>query len=83
MTAATPVTGVRAADLRFPLVDALRGFAALSVFSFHLLLQPGYSPPASLQPWTANLNVGVPIFFVISGFVICLLYTSPSPRDRS
>ena len=59
-----------AADPRFPLVDALRGFAALSVFSFHLLLQPGYAPPASLQPWSANLNVGVPVFFVISGFVI-------------
>lgn len=70
MTAAAPVTGVRAADLRFPHVDALRAFAALSVFAFHLLLQPGYAPPASLQPWTANLNVGVPVFFVISGFVI-------------
>ena len=58
------------ADRRYPLVDALRGFAALSVFAFHLLLQPGYSPPESLQPWTANLNVGVPVFFVISGFVI-------------
>ena len=70
MTTAAPIAGVRAADPRFPLVDALRGFAALSVFSFHLLLQPGYAPPASLQPWTANLNVGVPVFFVISGFVI-------------
>ncbi|MEA2319661.1 MAG: hypothetical protein QOD44_3850 [Solirubrobacteraceae bacterium] len=70
MTAAAPTAAVRATDPRFPLVDALRGFAALSVFSFHLLLQPGYAPPASLQPWTANLNVGVPVFFVISGFVI-------------
>jgi peptidoglycan/LPS O-acetylase OafA/YrhL len=64
------VTAARPGNPRFPLVDALRGFAALSVFGFHLLLQPGYSPPESLLPWTANLNVGVPVFFVISGFVI-------------
>jgi peptidoglycan/LPS O-acetylase OafA/YrhL len=64
------MTAARPGATRFPLVDALRGLAALSVFSFHLLLQPGYSPPASLLPWTANLNVGVPVFFVISGFVI-------------
>jgi peptidoglycan/LPS O-acetylase OafA/YrhL len=70
VTAAVPVPGPRSTDVRFPLVDALRGLAALSVFSFHLLLQPGYAPPVSLQPWTANLNVGVPVFFVISGFVI-------------
>ena len=64
------MTAARTGNPRYPLVDSLRALAALSVFAFHLLLQPGYSPPQSLLPWTANLNVGVPVFFVISGFVI-------------
>ncbi len=57
-------------DLRYDGIDSLRAFAALSVFGFHLLLQPGFTPPDWLIPYTANLNVGVSVFFVISGFVI-------------
>ena len=58
------------ADPRFDAVDSLRGLAALSIFAFHLTLQPGFLPPAALQPYAANLTCGVSVFFVLSGFVI-------------
>jgi peptidoglycan/LPS O-acetylase OafA/YrhL len=61
---------VKRADPRFDAVDTLRALAALAVFGFHLALQPGLAPPRWLIPYAANLNVGVSIFFVISGFVI-------------
>ena len=58
------------ADPRFDGVDSLRALAALSVFGFHLVLYGGFAPPRWLLPYAANLNVGVSLFFVISGFVI-------------
>jgi peptidoglycan/LPS O-acetylase OafA/YrhL len=61
---------VKRADPRYDGIDSLRALAALSVFGFHLALQPGFAPPEWLAPYTANLNVGVSVFFVISGFVI-------------
>lgn len=58
----------------FPLVDALRAFAALLVVSYHVIV---------LTPWDVTLTqgalllthmgwIGVDFFFVISGFVIAL-----------
>jgi peptidoglycan/LPS O-acetylase OafA/YrhL len=61
---------VRRPDPRFDGIDTLRALAALSVFGFHLALQPGFLAPGWLAPYAANLNVGVSVFFVISGFVI-------------
>jgi peptidoglycan/LPS O-acetylase OafA/YrhL len=58
---------VRAA--RFPLFDSLRAIAVLLVFGYHIapsVIEDG-SP---LRQYTANLNVGVSIFFVVSGFLL-------------
>ena len=55
----------------FTTIDALRGFAALSVCLFHL---GGAGVPKLASPLTTSLTswgwTGVEIFFVISGFVI-------------
>jgi peptidoglycan/LPS O-acetylase OafA/YrhL len=57
---------------RFPLFDSLRAIAALSVLVFHGL----YGAVAQSEPgsWisrlSAHLNVGVYLFFVISGFLL-------------
>jgi peptidoglycan/LPS O-acetylase OafA/YrhL len=54
-------------------IDGLRALAALSVLAYHalykgvLLTLPSASP---LAPWAAHLDVGVPIFFVLSGFLL-------------
>jgi peptidoglycan/LPS O-acetylase OafA/YrhL len=58
---------------RFPLVDVVRGVAALAIAFFHTY---SYGEPAStrvgllVERFASNLGIGVAIFFVISGFVL-------------
>lgn len=66
---------------RYHTVDALRGIAALSVAVFHL---SGHSFEGTDSALTALLSaifqygyLGVPIFFVISGFVIAATLNPP------
>ncbi len=49
----------------YPLLDVVRFFAAFWVMSFHYFL--GFSGELS---WYRYGNLGVPLFFIISGFVI-------------
>ena len=67
MSGAARSPGVRP---RFPLFDSLRAIAALSIFGYHLAFTFGWFSGEPLSPWFAQLNVGVPIFFVISGFLL-------------
>jgi peptidoglycan/LPS O-acetylase OafA/YrhL len=56
---------------RFPLFDSLRAIAALTVVAFHAAYYQGYLAPGhALSRYFAQLNVGVAIFFVISGFLL-------------
>ena len=58
----------RTGGVRFPLVDSLRAIAALSVFVFHI---GGVAfPPHAVAIFTGRLNLGVTLFFVISGFLL-------------
>ena len=69
-----PVTGepkaVVASHARFPLVDGVRAIAALTIFFFHVAFHLGLLTQDTLSRYLGNLNVGVPIFFVISGFLL-------------
>src|SRR2546421_5803279 len=56
---------------RFALFDGLRAIAALSVLVYHV----GYysranEGQAGLSPYLARLNIGVAVFFLISGFLL-------------
>src|SRR5947207_775379 len=57
---------------RFEPVHAMRGLAALSVLLYHALFKAYLSqrPDNPLTPYAAHLDVGVSIFFLISGFVL-------------
>lgn len=57
---------------RFPLFDSLRALAALSIVFFHGLFQQAVLAGAGEALWRfgRNLDVGVPIFFGISGFLL-------------
>jgi peptidoglycan/LPS O-acetylase OafA/YrhL len=55
---------------RFPQVDAMRAIAALSVVIYHSAMIGGIAAPGFLGAYVAHLNVGVPLFFVISGFLL-------------
>ena len=76
---------------RFPLFDSLRAIAALSVVAFHAAYYQGFLAPGhSLSRYYAQLNIGVAIFFVISGFLLYRPFAQtrlsraefPGPRDE-
>ncbi|MCP1215484.1 acyltransferase [Acetobacter orientalis] len=58
----------------FPLIDCLRGFAALSVVVYHIIVLFNWIsfPASGPLVWFRIGWMGVDLFFVISGFVISL-----------
>src|SRR4051794_29134964 len=65
--AVTPPPG----NPRFPLFDALRAIAALCIVATHTSgLTHFFLAGNPLAPVTSRLNVGVTIFFVVSGFLL-------------
>ena len=61
---------MNAQNPRFPLFDSLRAIAALSVVLFHLALAlHGFAKP-HYGRYLGQLNIGVPIFFLVSGFLL-------------
>lgn len=56
----------------FPLVDLLRGFAAISVLTLHVIAHANWTafPTRGPLAWFRDGALGVDLFFVISGFVI-------------
>jgi peptidoglycan/LPS O-acetylase OafA/YrhL len=55
---------------RFPLLDPLRAVAALSIVVTHTAGLSGFNARHALGAWTARLDCGVAIFFVLSGFLL-------------
>jgi peptidoglycan/LPS O-acetylase OafA/YrhL len=52
---------------RFPLFDSLRAIAALAIVAFHCFVFTG---DQELSAWARQLSAGVPLFFLISGFLL-------------
>jgi peptidoglycan/LPS O-acetylase OafA/YrhL len=67
---APPVVAPPPGHPRFPLFDSLRAIAALGVMLAHVGFFAGAIQHASYGPFVANLNAGVTLFFVISGFLL-------------
>ena len=55
---------------RFPLFDSLRGLAALAIVLTHVGLASGANTEAFYGAMTARLDVGVTLFFILSGFLL-------------
>ncbi len=67
--AAPPVVSPPPHNPRFPLLDSVRGVAALAVVVTHIGLVSGFN--FHTGGWyTARLDVGVTLFFVLSGFLL-------------
>lgn len=57
--------------LHFPALDGARAVAAIGVFITHLGLLSGYiTRHGSIGPYLARMDVGVSVFFVLSGFLL-------------
>jgi peptidoglycan/LPS O-acetylase OafA/YrhL len=55
---------------RFPCFDGLRALAALSVVAVHTTFVSGFTGRSGLGNYTSRLEIGVSVFFVISGFLL-------------
>jgi peptidoglycan/LPS O-acetylase OafA/YrhL len=57
---------------RFPAFDGLRAIAAVTVVVVHVSFVSGLTPrnPHSIGLYTARLEIGVSVFFLISGFLL-------------
>jgi peptidoglycan/LPS O-acetylase OafA/YrhL len=54
----------------FPCFNGLRAIAAISVLIFHVSASTGFTLRSPLGTYLGRLEVGVPIFFLISGFLL-------------
>jgi peptidoglycan/LPS O-acetylase OafA/YrhL len=61
---------VNVRDLRFPLADSLRALAALAVVGAHTEYPAGIYNDDFLRQFISRLDVGVTVFFLISGFLL-------------
>jgi peptidoglycan/LPS O-acetylase OafA/YrhL len=55
---------------RFPLLDGVRALAALSVVLLHVGDGTGFANTNALGAFTARMDAGVALFFVLSGFLL-------------
>ena len=75
-TSGTPESGGRvetdapATPRRFPCFDGLRAIAALLVLLIHTAWTSGFTSRTSLGIYTSRLEIGVAVFFLISGFLL-------------
>lgn len=71
------------APMHFPLVDALRGFAALTVLVYHFIAHWEWDgfPASGPLAWFRGGWMAVDLFFVVSGFVIGLSAFSRFAQD--
>lgn len=86
--AAAAVTVAREPTQRFPLLNSVRGLAALGVLWYHAS-EGGLRADARLLPYLQRLNVVViPLFLVLSGFLLyrpfvaARAHQTPSPSLR-
>jgi peptidoglycan/LPS O-acetylase OafA/YrhL len=68
--AASPVLTPPPGNPRFPLLDATRAIAALSIVAYHVAFFARATEHGVSGALLSRLGVGVTIFFVISGFVL-------------
>ena len=74
---------------RFPAFDGLRAIAAITVVVVHVSFVTGLTPrnPHSVGMYTARLEIGVAVFFLISGFLLyrpfVVAHLAQAPRPRT
>ncbi|MGN9813229.1 acyltransferase family protein [Micromonospora sp. BQ11] len=84
--AAAPTASEPSVNGRLPALDALRAIGAVAVVGHHVGFHTGVSMNTQWGGWLARLDVGVAIFFVLSGFLLfrpwALNAATGRPRPR-
>jgi peptidoglycan/LPS O-acetylase OafA/YrhL len=77
----TPVPEI-SAGLHFPCLDAYRALGMTMVLLIHAAFATGYDKHSWLGPYIARFDLALPMFFIISGFLLYLPYVKELLRDR-
>src|SRR5260370_17521730 len=67
---------------RLPALTSVRFFAALHVFVFHMYAMKITSGIGCTGQISSNAYFGVPLFFLLSRFILVYLYTGPAVPAR-
>jgi peptidoglycan/LPS O-acetylase OafA/YrhL len=67
----------------FPALDGLRAVGATGVLLTHVAFQTGQYPQGVTGALLARLDVGVALFFVLSGFLMALGFLRPMAEGRT
>jgi peptidoglycan/LPS O-acetylase OafA/YrhL len=73
----------KGAAVRFPCFDGYRAIAALCVLVTHVGFTSGLNGRSSFGAYTARMDIGVAIFFVISGFLLYRPFVAARFSDRA
>ncbi len=79
---ATPTIAPGATPGHFPCLDAYRGIGMTMVLLNHAAYATGFINQSSMGPYLARLDLSVPMFFVMSGFLLFRPYASAIADGR-
>jgi peptidoglycan/LPS O-acetylase OafA/YrhL len=82
VSAAEPVVAPPPGNPRFPLMDSLRAVAALSVLLTHTGFVSGANGSTFYGTYLARLDIGVTVFFLLSGFLLYRPFVSARLGER-
>jgi peptidoglycan/LPS O-acetylase OafA/YrhL len=68
---------------RFPCFDGLRAIAVLAAIGTHVGFVTGATGATSYGAYTARLDVGIVVFFLISGYLLYYSYVADNYDDRA
>lgn len=68
---------------RFAAIDGLRAVGAIAVLFTHVGFQTGMYPRGTLGSMLSRLDVGVALFFIVSGFLLTLGFIRPLADGRA
>lgn len=71
------------AAARFPCFDGFRAIAALSVLITHVGFTSGLNGRSSFGAYTARMDIGIAVFFLISGFLLYRPFVAARFADRT
>src|SRR6266487_2807271 len=67
---------------KFPCFDGFRALAAISVLITHVAYLSGFDIHSGLGAFTARMDVGVAVFFMISGFLLYRPFVAARLAER-